>query len=263
MPLAEYRIEPFTHDGITHDVYHRGDGPCVLVAPEIPGITPTVAEFADRLVDRGFSVAIASLFGTPGKAKTTGAILTTIAKACVSREFHVLATQDSSPATEWLRALARDLHGRHGGPGVGFVGMCFTGGFGLAMLLEDTVIAPVLSQPSLPFGFGGARQASTGLSDEELQTVVDRGCPVLGLRFTGDSLVPGARFATLKEALGDNFLHEEIPSPSETRGAETPKDAHSVLTEHLAPDDQPEHPTQVALARTLDFLAERLELAGA
>jgi hypothetical protein len=81
---------------------------------------------------------------------------------------------------------------------------------------------------------------------------------VLGLRFTGDSLVPGERFATLKAVLGDNFLHEEIPSPSTEPGAETAKDSHSVLTTHLAPDDQPDHPTQVALARTLRFLEERL-----
>ena len=258
MPLADYRVKPFSADGITHDVYHRGTGPCVLIAPEIPGITPNVAHFADRLVDRGFSVAIASLFGTPGRPSSTRRALGVIAKACVSREFHVLATRDSSPATAWLRALARDLHGHHGGPGVGFVGMCFTGGFGLAMLLDDTVVAPVLSQPSLPFGLGGARKASTGLSADELATVAAKGCPVLGLRFTGDALVPGERFATLKHALGDNFVHEEIPSPSDTPGAETGKQDHSVLTEHLAPDDQPDHPSQVALARTLDFLAERL-----
>ena len=258
MPLADYRIEPFSADEITHDVYHRGTGPCVLIAPEIPGITPNVAGFADRLVDRGFSVAIASLFGTPGRPSSTRRALGVIAKACVSREFHVLATRDSSPATAWLRALARDLHRHHGGPGVGFVGMCFTGGFGLAMLLDDTVVAPVLSQPSLPFGLGGARKASTGLSADELATVAAKGCPALGLRFTGDALVPGERFATLKHALGDNFVHEEIPSPSDTPGAETGKQDHSVLTEHLAPDDQPDHPSQVALARTLDFLAERL-----
>ena len=258
MPLDDYRIEPFSHGGYTHDVYHRGEGRCVLIAPEIPGITPKVAGFADRLVDAGFSVAIASLFGTPGRESSTGLAIRTALRACVSREFHVLATKDSSPATDWLRALSRELHTTHGGPGIGFVGMCFTGGFGLAMLLDDTVVAPVLSQPSLPFGLGGARKASTGLSEEQLATVVDGGCPVLGLRFTGDPLVPGERFATLKAALGDNFLHEEIPSPSEEKGAETPKDAHSVLTEHLASDDDTEHPTQVALARTLEFLSERL-----
>ena len=258
MPLADYRIESFSHNGFAHDVYHRGEGACVLVAPEIPGITPPVAAFADRLVDAGFSVAIASLFGTPGEPSSTGRALKTVAKACVSKEFHVLATNDSSPATDWLRALARDLHARHGGPGIGFVGMCFTGGFGLAMLLDDAVIAPVLSQPSLPFGLGGRRKASTGLSDAELDQVAASGCPVLGLRFTGDMLVPGDRFATLKAALGDNFSYEEIPSPSDTPGAETAKDAHSVLTEHLAPDDQPDHPTQVALAKTLAFLRDRL-----
>ena len=70
MPIADYRMEPCTHDGITHDVYHRGEGPCVLVAAEIPGITPPVTEFADRLVDRGLSVALPSMFGTPGKPST-------------------------------------------------------------------------------------------------------------------------------------------------------------------------------------------------
>ena len=258
MALDDYRIEPFSHEGYTHDVYHRGEGRCVLVAPEIPGITPEVAGFADRLVEAGFSVAIASLFGTPGRAASNGYVLGTILKACVSREFHVLATNDSSPATNWLRALARELRLRHGGPGIGFVGMCFTGGFGLAMTLDDAVIAPVLSQPSLPFGFGAARKASTGLSDDELAAVADSGCPVLGLRFTGDPFVPGERFATLKAALGENFLFEEIPSPSDTPGAETTKDAHSVLTTHLASDHCPEHPTQVALAATLAFLRERL-----
>jgi len=258
MPLDDYRIEPFIHDGLRHDVYYRGEGRCVLIAPEIPGITPTVTAFADRLVDAGFSVAIASLFGTPGRPSSTGLAVRTILKACVSKEFHVLATRDSSPVTDWLRALARELHERHGGPGIGFVGMCLTGGFGLAMLLDDTVIAPVLSQPSLPFGIGGHRKASTGLSDAELDRAVAGGCPVLGLRFTGDALVPNERFATLKHVLGANFLHEEILSPNTEPGAKTNKAAHSVLTEDLAPDDQPEHPTQVALARTLAFLSERL-----
>ena len=106
MPLDDYRIEPFIYDGLQHDVYHRGEGRCVLIAPEIPGITPTVTAFADRLVDAGFSVAIASLFGTPGRPSSTGLAVRTILKACVSKEFHVLATRDSSPVTDWLRALA-------------------------------------------------------------------------------------------------------------------------------------------------------------
>ena len=172
-------------------MYHRGTGPCVLVAPEIPGITPTVAHFADRLVDRGFSVAIASLFGTPGDRHQRRA-LGVIAKACVSREFHVLATRDSSPATAWLRALARDLHRHHGGPGVGFVGMCFTGGFGLAMLLDDTVVAPVLSQPSLPFGLGGARKASTGSAPTNSQPLPPKAAPCSGFASPATPSSPGS-----------------------------------------------------------------------
>jgi len=35
---------------------------------------------------------------------------------------------------------------------------------------------------------------------------------------------------------------------------------HSVLTEHLV--DEPGEPTQAALHRVLDFLADRLEAAG-
>lgn len=249
MPLPDYAVEPFTHEGITHDVYHRGTGPCVLVAPEIPGITPTVAAFADEVVAAGMSVAVASLFGTPGKPSTSGRALRVIARACVSREFHVLATHDSSPATDWLRALARDLHARHGGPGVGFVGMCFTGGFGLAMLLDDAVIAPVLSQPSLPFGLGAARRRSAGLSDSELAVVAEKvqaGCPVLGFRYDQDPFVPPERFEALREILGPNFVGEDIPAES--------KQQHSVLTEHLVPG---------ALATTLEFLAGRLEATPA
>ena len=260
MALSDYRVEPFAHDGIEHDVYHRGDGPCVLVAAEIPGITPKVTEFSDRLVERGMSVAMPSMFGTPGKPSTTLRALTVMGPACVSKEFHALATSDTSPATNWLRALGRSLHGRHGGPGIGFVGMCFTGGFGLAMMLDDAVIAPVLSQPSQPFPVGGARKASVGLDDHELRAVAARaaaGCPVLGLRFTGDPMVPAERFATLREALGDNFVAVEITSPDPDLGIG--RDAHSVLTEHL--QDVEGHPTRAALEQVLDFLTHRLQPA--
>lgn len=261
MALTDYRIEPFTHDGITHDVHHRGEGPCVLVAAEVPGITPAVTAFSDRLVDRGLSVAMPSMFGTPGKPSTTGRAIGVIAKACISKEFHAMATRDSSPATAWLRALGRELHRRHGGPGIGFVGMCFTGGFGLAMMLDDAVVAPVLSQPSLPFSVGRQRTASVGLDDDQLATVAARaadGCAVLGLRFTGDPMVKGARFETLRQELGDNFVGVEITSPDEANSI--PKNAHSVLTEHLV--DEPGNPTREALDQVLDFLETRLRRRG-
>jgi len=257
MALNDYRIESFSHEGITHDVYHRGQGPCVLVAAEVPGITPKVTEFADRLIGLGMSVAMPSMFGTPGAESSLPRAIKVIAKACVSKEFHCLATNDSAPATAWLRALARKLHADHGGPGIGFVGMCFTGGFGLAMMLDDAVIAPVLSQPSQPFPLGSSRKASVGLDDDELRAVAERaadGCPVLGLRFTSDSAVPAERFETLRRVLGDNFVGVEITSPDEDLNI--PKNAHSVLTEHLV--DEPGHPTREALDQVLEFLTGRL-----
>ena len=53
MALEDFRVESFTHNGITHDVYRRGEGPCVLVAAEIPGITPEVVRFSEELLDAG------------------------------------------------------------------------------------------------------------------------------------------------------------------------------------------------------------------
>jgi dienelactone hydrolase len=260
MALEDFRVETFTHNGITHDVYRRGEGPCVLVAAEIPGITPEVIRFAEELLGAGLSVAMPSMFGVPGREPTTVNTMTTIARACVSREFHSMATRDDQPATEWLRALARKLHADHGGPGIGFVGMCFTGGFGLAMLLDDAVVAPVLSQPSLPFGIGRGRRASVGLDEQQLATVAERaadGCAVLGLRFTGDPLVPAERFATLRDALGDNFIGVEITSPDEAHGIT--KAAHSVLTEERS--DDPGHPTKESFDQVMEFLTGRLQTA--
>ncbi len=257
MALIDYRIESFTNEGITHDVHRRGEGPCVLVAAEVPGITPKVTAFADRLIELGMSVAMPSMFGTPGVEGTNARAMRVIARSCVSREFHCLATSDTAPATTWLRALSKKLHSEHGGAGIGFVGMCFTGGFGLAMMLDDAVIAPVLSQPSQPFPIGAGRKASVGLNDDELSSIARRaeqGCAVLGLRFTNDSFVPGERFETLRRVLGENFIGVEITSPDPE--FEIPSDAHSVLTEHLV--DEPGHPTKDALDQVLEFLSSRL-----
>ncbi len=160
---------------------------------------------------------------------------------------------------EWLRALARSLHEECGGPGVGVVGMCFTGGFALAMMADAPVLAPVLSQPSLPFGIGAKRKRDLGLSDDDLAKVKQKcaaqDLTVLGLRFTGDSFVPPERFARLREELGDNFVSVEIDSSADNEHG-NPKRAHSVLTEHLV--DEPGHPTRDALDKVLELFRVRL-----
>jgi dienelactone hydrolase len=198
------------------------------------------------------------LFGEPGKPMSMPYVLREIAPKCVAKEFAAWATDTSRPVTAWLRALAADAHERCGGPGVGAVGMCFTGGFALAMMVDDRMLAPVLSQPSLPLPLGRARKADIGISRADLERVKDRvahGACVLGLRFTEDRAVPPERFESLRRELGDGFVAVEIDSsPGNPWGIK--KAAHSVLTVDLV--DEPGHPTRDALNQVLAFFAERL-----
>src|SRR4051795_9526815 len=172
--LEGFTTSEFTHNGSTRTVYRAGAGPGVVVMSEMPGITPKVAEFAQRVVDAGFTVAMPQLFGTPGKNMSVPYVLSSLTKGCVSKEFTSWALNRTSPIIDWLRALAGDLHEQCGGPGVGAIGMCFTGGFALAMAVDDTMMAPVLSQPSLPFAGGKKRKRALGLSDADLATVAAR-----------------------------------------------------------------------------------------
>ena len=126
----------FTDKGETRTVYRAGSGPGVVVMSEMPGITPKVAAFAQRVVDAGFTVAMPHLFGTPGRAVSAGYTANSMLHGCVSREFTTWALNRTSPIIDWLRALARDLHEQCGGPGVGAIGMCFTGGFALAIIKD-------------------------------------------------------------------------------------------------------------------------------
>jgi dienelactone hydrolase len=256
--LPGYALEPFEHAGTVRPVYRRGTGPAVIVIHEVPGVTPRVADFGARVAQEGFTAVLPSLFGRPGRPVSGGYALRSMLHGCVSREFANWAMRTTSPITVWLRALAKAEHERCGGPGVGAVGMCFTGGFALAMMVDDEVVAPVLSQPSLPFPFGAARKRDLAISERDLATVKARaaeGQCVLGLRFTGDSFAPGERFQRLQDELGDRFIAVEIDSsPGNPHGIDAR--AHSVLTEHLV--DEPGHPTRDALERVLAFFRERL-----
>ena len=89
--LHDFARAHFTHDGKTRPLFLAGVGPGVIVIHEVPGITPEVVRFARWVVDAGFRVAMPSLFGVPGKPKSTGYILASFARACISREFRCLA----------------------------------------------------------------------------------------------------------------------------------------------------------------------------
>src|SRR5262245_43542916 len=184
-----YAEQSFTHSGKSRRLYVRGSGPTVIVLHEIPGITPLVLRFADWLVEAGFRVYLPELVGVAGKQPSIAYVARSIATICISREFAVLAADRSSPVTDWLRALVRHASRDAGSSGVGAVGMCFSGNFVLAMMLEPALVAPVLSQPSLPFPLGARRKRALHLSPSDWECVKGRcaaGAKVLALRFTGD-----------------------------------------------------------------------------
>lgn len=258
MSLPGFTERSFTHDGKTRPVYWRGTGPGVVIMHEIPGITPQVAHFAERVSDAGFSAVMPNMFGVPGQPISTGYILKEVARACIGHEFSVLAAHKSSPITDWLRALCRSVHTELGGRGVGAIGMCLTGNFALSLMMEPCLMAPVLSQPSLPFPIGKARSAALHVSDQELNNLkqrVAKGDKVLGLRFTKDPACPAARFDALRRELGQGFEAIEIDSKF-GNPAGNPR-AHSVVTTDLV--DEAGHPTRQALDRVLGFFAERLK----
>jgi dienelactone hydrolase len=260
--LTGWTGTPFTGAGITHDVYQKGEGPGVVLIPEIPGIHPMVLALGNHLVDNGFTVAIPSLFGVPGRDISAPYVVSAIARACIAREFMALATNTNRPVAQYLRTLARDLNGRTPGPGVGVIGMCFTGGFALAAAVDDSVLAPVLSQPSVPLPITPARRRDPGLSEAELNVVAERvandGLCAIGLRFSADPMSPPDRMATLRQRLGDAFEVIEIDSsPGNTHGFG--RMAHSVLTDQVREEDG--HPAYEARKRVVQFLKERLATA--
>lgn len=226
MALETWQEGSFSHGGYSRPTWRKGRGPGVIVIHEIPGLTPRVIQFAQDVVDAGFTVWMPSLFGTPEKPPDGFYMASSIARACVSAEFAALALDRSPAIYTWLRAMAVELHAACGGPGVGAVGMCFSGGFALGMMLGKETVAPVLSQPSAPFPVSAARRAALPLSPEDLEAVKARaaeGCPVLGLRYVGDPAV-GSRFEVLRRELGSAFFAVELPRSALNQ--------HSVLTEH-------------------------------
>ena len=267
--LHDFERDQFTHDGKTRTVFRQGTGPAVIVIAEMPGITPKVLEFARRVVAIGCTAVLPHLFGTPGRdpnargstrerIAAAGYGLSSMVPACISREFAVLALGKTSPVVSWLRALAASEHQRAGGPGVGAIGMCFTGGYALAMAADPVLLAPVLSQPSAPFAVSKRRKETIDISPSDLAAVQQRcaheNLTVLGLRFKGDRFVPAERFEFLREQLGSAFVAIELDD--DAANPDAIMSPHSVVTEHLI--DDPGQPTRDALDRVLDLFRTRL-----
>jgi len=261
-PLDDFDRREVTFDGVAKWVHVAGTGPAVIVMAEMPGISPHVARFSRWVRDAGFTVYMPSLFGRDGAVPGEEEGVATFKRACVSAEFRAFAADRSSPVTQWLRALARLAHAQCGGPGVGAIGMCFTGNFALAMSLDSAVLAPVLCQPSLPLDKPGAVESPA----DELAAVRERlrkdDLTVMAYRFEGDSFCTAQRFKAYADALGDRFVARVLPdSAANTNGlppffSKFVVSPHSVVTAHLI--DEAGQPTIAARDEILSFFRRRL-----
>jgi len=261
-PLDDFEPRTITLDGVGKRVHVAGIGPAVIVMTEMPGISPQVARFARWVRDAGFTVYMPSLFGRDGAVPAVEESKAIFQRACVSAEFRAFAGQGASPVTQWLRALARFAHGECGGPGVGAIGMCFTGNFALTMMLEPSMLAPVLAQPSLPLD----DPAGLEIAPEQLAVVRQRlereNLTVMAYRFDGDRFCKAQRFAAYTEALGERFVARVLPDSAANREGLAPffehvvASPHSVVTAHLI--DQAGQPTIAARDEILAFFQRRL-----
>jgi len=265
-PLEDFDPREITLDGVTKRVHVAGAGPAVIVMTEMPGISPHVARFSRWVRDAGFTVYMPSLFGRDGAVPSVEEGTATFQRACVSAEFRAFARKSadgkSSPVTRWLRSLARLAHVECGGPGVGAIGMCFTGNFALTMMLEPSTLAPVLSQPSLPLD----DPAGIEIAPDDLAAVRQRlehdDLTVMAYRFDGDRFCRAERFAAYAQALGDRFIARVLPDSAARRDGLAPffehvvASPHSVVTAHLI--DEAGQPTIAARDEILAFFARRL-----
>lgn len=257
--ISGYSEEQLTFLGESRPVYRGGCGPGIVLMHEIPGIHPRVVRLADQIRDAGFSVWLPSLVGVPGKAFSRRYAARSFGRACVMKEFSLLAKSMDSPVVSWLRELVTHVSLTTGHPGVGAIGMCLTGGFALGMSTNNRLVAPVLCNPSLPLAVTRTRRSDLGVSGRTLQLVRQRvregGLEILGVRFSNDIACPGQRFNRMQAEFGEAFRSIVIDSsPGNAHGID--RWSHSVLGEHLV--DIEGHPTRLAEEKVLHFLRDRL-----
>ena len=249
-PISQYSCAPFmaaSTDGhnISHDVYRRGSGAPVVIIQELPGIGPETLRLADEFVARGFEVILPHLFGPLGKVRTGGNLLRVF---CMRKEFSLFAENHTSPIVDWLKALCREIKTERDTRGVGVIGMCLTGNFAISLMGDDSVLAAVSSQPSMPL----MKSNDLHMSAQDIRNIrqhIDDTAPMHTYRFSGDPLCNAAKF----EAIDKTFNNDGV-----TRIAThtLPGKGHSVLTLDFV--DESGHPTREALNNILDYFSQQL-----
>jgi dienelactone hydrolase len=271
--MKDFSTFDFAGDGFpARKVYVKGKGPAVVLLHELPGMISECVDLGRSIAAAGFTVYMPLLFDEPDRPFSIPKTLALVAQLCISYEFYCFAKNQSSPITQWLKALCRKAHQDCGGPGVGVIGMCLTGGFVLSLMADESVIAPVASQPSLPFGITASHRAALGISADDLAAAKAREVPLLAIRFSEDKTSPAERFETLRQEFGDTpevirndaslcwkrgkTLETIQINSGEGNPSGIKRTAHPVLTLELR---EAGHPTREAFNRVLGFLQERLD----
>jgi dienelactone hydrolase len=249
--IAEYGCSPFaaTCDNgtrISHDVYRRGSGAPVVIIQELPGIGPETMRLADEFVERGFTVVLPHLFGPLEKVSTGGNLLRVF---CMRREFSLFESNRSSPIVDWLKALCRDIkaQGRH--KGVGVIGMCLTGNFAISLMGDDSVLAAVSAQPSMPL----MKASELHMSAEDIAGIrrrIDATAPMHAYRFEGDPICNATKYQAIDGAFNNDGVTRVVTHTLPGKG-------HSVLTLDFV--DEQGHPTRDALNSILAYFATQLQ----
>ena len=252
--IADYTKTEFTAETreghtVSHDIYHRGSGTPVVLIQELPGIGQETLALADSLVDAGHEVVMPHLFGPIGKISIGGNLARVM---CMRKEFRLMASQASSPVSDWLRLLCREVRDSRSVDGVGVIGMCLTGNFAMTLISDDSVLAAVASQPAMPF----FKQGALHMSPEEIadsRRALDTKGPMRVLRFEDDPLSTVEKSECIHRTFNDDG-HERV------KEIVIPGKGHSVLTLDFI--DETGHPTRRALDNVLTYFATNLGVAA-
>jgi len=248
-PMAGYEKEVFTapiESGslVSHDVYSRGCGPVVVIIQELPGIGSETLRLADSFVDQGFSVILPHLFGPLGKTSMLGNLARVF---CMRREFALFSKNRCSPVVDWLKALCRHQKDKRDVGGVGVIGMCLTGNFAISLMADESVLAAVASQPSMPVH----DQNAIHMSEEEVRQIsarLEEHGPMLAYRIAGDKICRAEKFTALDGTFNKSAERMTLKT--------LPGKGHSVLTLDFV--NEAGHPTRKALDEILEYFTQKL-----